>query len=371
MIVNGRHYRTVWMESAGQHGAVVRMINQPLIPHRFEIVDLPDHQATARAIKTMVVRGAGAIGATAGFGMAQVTLEAPSADWRGYLERGAATLQATRPTAQNLFYAVRRVLKVALAAETSAEAQEAAVGEAQAIADEDAAWCEAIGRRGAGLISNLAGKREAAEASDSLAHGVRVLTHCNAGWLAFVDWGSALAPVYAAHRAGIDVFVWVDETRPRSQGARLTAWELRGEQVPHAIIADNAAGHLMQRGEVDMVIVGADRIAANGDVANKIGTYEKALCAQAHGVPFYVAAPTSTIDMECASGDLIPIEERDEKEVLYAYGRTDDGEFTRVRLAPEEARAHNPAFDVTPHSLIAAFITQKGVVAPDRLEELF
>jgi methylthioribose-1-phosphate isomerase len=370
MIVNGRHYRTVWIEGSSGQGAVVKMINQPLIPHRFEIVDLPDHEATARAIKTMVVRGAGAIGATAGFGMAQVALEARGEDWRGYLERGAARLQATRPTAQNLFYAVRRVLKNAMASETLAEAQEAAVAEAQAIADEDAAWCEAIGRRGAGLVSELADTRDAGGASDSPARGVRILTHCNAGWLAFVDWGSALAPVYAAHRSGTELFVWVDETRPRSQGARLTAWELRGEGVPHAIIADNAAGHLMRLGEVDMVIVGADRIAANGDVANKIGTYEKALCAQAHGIPFYVAAPTSTIDMDCASGDLIPIEERDEDEVLYAYGRSDDGELARVRLAHEDARAYNPAFDVTPHSLVTGFITQQGVIAPDRLGEL-
>ncbi|MCD6302087.1 MAG: S-methyl-5-thioribose-1-phosphate isomerase [Anaerolineae bacterium] len=370
MIVNGHHYRTVWMEGTAGGGAVVKMINQPLIPHRFEIVDLLDHRATARAIKDMVVRGAGAIGAAAGFGMAQVALEAPADGWRAYLERGAETLRATRPTAQNLFYAVSRVLKAAMAASTLDEAREVAVGEAQAIADEDAAWCEAIGWRGVGLISRLAGEQDAADLLDPAASGVHILTHCNAGWLAFVDWGSALAPVYAAHRAGIEVFVWVDETRPRSQGARLTAWELQGEGVPHAIIADNAAGHLMQRGEVDMVIVGADRIAANGDVANKIGTYEKALCAQAHGVPFYVAAPTSTIDMDCASGDLIPIEERGEEEVLYAYGRDDRGELTRVRLAHEGARAHNPAFDVTPHSLVAAFITQRGVVAPDRLGEL-
>ncbi len=351
MRVEGRQYRTVWLE-----GAVVRMINQHLIPHRFEVVDLIDHRETARAIRDMVVRGAGAIGATAGYGMAQVALEAPAdGNWRTYLEKGAQTLQATRPTAQNLFYAVRRVLAAAQAGSTLAEARQAALREAQAIADEDAAWCKAIGQHGAALIPD----------------GARVLTHCNAGWLAFVDWGSALAPVYAAHRAGKRVFVYADETRPRSQGATLTAWELQGEGVPYAIIADNAAGHLMQRGEVDLVIVGSDRIAANGDVANKIGTYEKALCARAHGIPFYVAAPTSTIDMECPSGDRIPIEERDQDEVLYAHGRDDEGRLTRVRLAPAGAQARNPAFDVTPRDLVSGIITQKGLIAPDRLAELF
>ena len=351
MKVEGRQYRTVWIE-----GTVVKMINQHLIPHRFEVVDLIDHRETARAIRDMVVRGAGAIGATAGYGMAQVALEAPAdGNWRTYLEQGAQTLRATRPTAQNLFYAVRRVSGAAQASSTLAEARQAALREAQAIADEDAAWCKAIGQHGAALIPD----------------GARVLTHCNAGWLAFVDWGSALAPVYAAHRAGKRVFVYADETRPRSQGATLTAWELQGEGVPYAIIADNAAGHLMQRGEVDLVIVGSDRIAANGDVANKIGTYEKALCARAHGIPFYVAAPTSTIDMECPSGDRIPIEERDQDEVLYAHGRDDEGRLTRVRLAPAGAQARNPAFDVTPRDLVSGIITQRGLIAPDRLAELF
>ena len=351
MKVEGKQYRTVWLE-----GPAVRMINQHLIPHRFEIADLPDHLHTARAIRDMVVRGAGAIGATAGYGMAQVALEAPvGGDWRGFLERGAQTLEATRPTAQNLFYAVRRVLAAAQASGSLAEARQAAVREAQAIADEDASWCQAIGKHGAELIAD----------------GARVLTHCNAGWLAFVDWGSALAPIYVAHRAGKRVFVYADETRPRSQGATLTAWELQGEGVPYAIIADNAAGHLMQRGQIDLVIVGSDRIAANGDVANKIGTYEKALCAQAHGIPFYVAAPTSTIDMACPSGDHIPIEERAQDEVLYSSGRDDQGRLTRVRLAPDGAHARNPAFDVTPHALVEGIITQKGLIAPDRLAELF
>ncbi|MHB1319217.1 MAG: S-methyl-5-thioribose-1-phosphate isomerase, partial [Anaerolineae bacterium] len=306
MRVNGQHYRTVTML-----GATVRMINQLLIPYRFELIDLPTHRDTAEAIRTMVVRGAGAIGAAGGYGMAQVALEAPDGPaFMDYVERGAATLRATRPTAQDLFYAIDSVLQaIAGAGSSVAASRQAAVERAQALADENAAAGEAIGRIGAALIPD----------------GARILTHCNAGWLAFVDWGSALAPVYMAAREGKQVFVYADETRPRSQGARLTAWELEGEGVPHAVIADNAAGHLMQRGLVDLVIVGTDRVAANGDVANKIGTYEKALCAADNGVPFYVAAPWSTLDAACPTGAAIPIEERDPDEVLILTGMDPDG----------------------------------------------
>jgi len=347
MNVNGTPYRTVWMENG-----VVRMINQPLIPHRFEIIDLADHHQTARSISTMIVRGAGAIGATAGYGMAQVALEAPDgAGYMDYVERGAETLRQTRPTAQDLFYAINRVLGAIKAAGSVAQARAVAVNLAEEMADVNAAAAEAIGKHGADLVPD----------------GARVLTHCNAGWLAFVDWGSALAPVYAAARQGKKVFVFADETRPRSQGARLTAWELAGEGIPHAVIADNAAGYLMQHGEVDLVIVGSDRIAANGDVANKIGTYEKALCAADNDVPFYVAAPTSTIDPDCPSGDDIPIEERDQNEVLYAYGLTDEGAFGRVRLAHETCQARNPAFDVTPRHLVKAIITEHGVHKPGEI----
>lgn len=343
MKVDGTPYRTVWMD-----GSVVRMINQHLIPHRFEIMDLGDYHQTAKAITVMNVRGAGAIGATAGFAMAQAALAAGDSSFHADMAQAAKVVQATRPTAQNLFYAVRRVLK-AIEAQGSdiAKARQAAVAEAQDIADDDAACCEAIGQHGAPLVPENA----------------RVSTHCNAGWLAFVDWGSALSPVYVAHRQGKKPFVFVDETRPRSQGARLTAWELAKEGVPHAVICDNATGHYLRTGQIDMVIVGSDRIAANGDVANKIGTYTSALAAKAAGVPFYVAAPTTTIDPDCPSGDDIPIEERDQDEVRYTWGWSDEGVFTRVRTVPEESSARNPAFDVTPAELVAGIITEKGVVS--------
>ena len=313
MIVNGKPHRTVWME-----GSTVRIINQPRLPHFFEIMNLADHAATAKAIRDMAMRGAGAIGATGGFGMAQVAIEAPDGpDFMAFVSRGAETLRNTRPTAQNLFYAIDRVMDAIQKAADPRAAREAAVRAAQAIADEDADSCESIGRIGAELLGNK----------------TRMMTHCNAGWLAFVNWGSALAPVYAAKRQGKQVFVFVNETRPRGQGAGLTAWELGKEGVDHAVIADNASGHLMRQGEVDLIIVGADRIAANGDAANKMGTYEKAVVAHELGIPFYVAAPTSTIDPDCPDGNAIPIEERDEEEVLYACGLLDDGRLGRVRMA--------------------------------------
>ncbi len=347
MYVDGKHYRTVRMEDG-----VVRMINQPLIPHRFEIIDLPTHRDTARAITTMIVRGAGAIGAAAGFGMAQVALEAPDDEgFMNYVKQGVETLHATRPTAQDLFFAVRKVLDAIEAADSVAASRHAAVEAAQDLADRNAAAGEAIGRHGAKLISD----------------GARMLTHCNAGWLAFVDWGSALAPIYRAKREGKQVFVYADETRPRCQGARLTAWELAGEGIEHAIIVDNAAGYLMQRKEIDLVIVGADRVTANGDVVNKIGTYEKALCAAANDIPFYVTAPTSTIDAECPNGQQVPIEERDQEEVLYVTGLGEEGKIERVRLAPEGSQARNPAFDVTPARYVKAIITEQGIHAPDAL----
>ena len=346
MNVDGKHYRTVWLE-----GSTVRMINQHLIPHRFEITDLPTYRHTGEAIRTMVVRGAGAIGGTAGYAMAQAALAAPEAGFHEHMAEAAAFVEDTRPTAQNLFYAVRRVMRAVEAigddsAAGIARAREAAVACAVDIADDDAACCEAIGRFGGPLVGQ----------------GARVSTHCNAGWLAFVDWGSAISPIYHAFRAGRDPFVWVDETRPRSQGARLTAWELGQEGVRHAVITDNATGHYMSRGEIDMVIVGSDRIAANGDVANKIGTYSSAVVAHSLGIPFYVAAPTTTIDPDCPSGGDIPIEERDQDEVRCTWGWSDDGVFTRVRTTPAGSQARNPAFDVTPAALVAGIITEKGVV---------
>lgn len=339
-------YRTVWMS-----GSSVFMINQLKIPHVFEIVELKDYNETARAISTMVVRGAGAIGATAGYALAQAALLAPENRFNEYVLEAERAINATRPTAYDLFYATKGVSSAVMSSDGVGDARKNAVLEAQKIADENAKACEMIGVQGEKLIKD----------------GMRILTHCNAGWLAFVDWGSALAPIYAAKRAGKNVFVFADETRPRCQGAALTAWELCHEGVDHAVIADNASGHYMKCGEVDIVIVGADRIAANGDVANKIGTYEKAVLAHENGVPFYVAAPTSTIDMGCRSGEGIPIEERSEDEVLSVTGWS--GELRRmssVRVAPKESHAKNPAFDVTSAKYIAGIITEKGIVKANR-----
>lgn len=349
MNVAGKPYRTVWME-----GNRVRIINQLRLPHFFELMDLPDHQATAEAIHTMAIRGAGAIGGAGGYGMAQVVLEAPEgADFMNFVLQGAETLRKTRPTAQNLFYAIDRVVKRVEKTGSVKQAKKAAVEEAQKIADEDASSCEMIGKIGADLIKD----------------GMRIMTHCNAGWLAFVDWGTALAPVYFAKRQGKKVFVFADETRPRTQGSSLTAWELMNEGVDFAILADNASGIMMKRREIDLVITGSDRIAANGDAANKIGTYEKAVLAQENGIPFYIAAPTSTIDPNCPSGDDIPIEERSQDEVLYAYGLKENGEYGRVRIAPPGAKARNPAFDVTPEKYIHGIITQNGIFPPNRILE--
>ncbi len=343
MLVNDKHYRTVWMKDSS-----VFLINQPLIPHKFEIFECKNHKVTATSISDMIVRGAGAIGATAGFGIAQVALEAPNENFGAYINKGTETIKNTRPTAQNLFTAVNRVLSV-IEKQTSPEtARKAALAEAQAIADEDAAACKKIGEYGETLIKD----------------GYKIQTHCNAGWLAFVDWGSAIAPVYMAKQKGKKVFVYTDVTGPRNQGSRLTSWELLNEGVEHAIVADNACAYLMSRGEVDMMIVGADRIAVNGDTANKIGTFEKALVAKKFNVPFYVAAPLSTFDLNSKSGKDIPIELRSENEVLNAYGWI-DGKFKPVRISPKGAKAINPAFDVTPAEYITGIITEKGILSPN------
>ena len=348
MNVDGTPHRTVWRD-----GRRVMLIDQTKLPHRFEIAPQATHRDTAVAIKTMIVRGAGAIGATAGFAMAQAAMEAPRDQFLAYVEEASTTIQNTRPTAQNLFYAVNRVMKAIRGALPSVDdAVEAACKAAQEIADEDALACKAIGANGAPFMKRL----------DDGPGPVRISTHCNAGWLAFVDWGSALSPVYTAQRKGQDVFVFVDETRPRGQGASLTTWELGQEGVPHRLIVDCATGYFYSSGQVDVVIVGSDRIAANGDVANKIGTYTRAVIAHANGIPFYVAAPTSTIDPNCKSGDQIPIEERGEDEVTHVYGMSDDFEMTRVRVTGESVRARNPAFDVTPAKYIAGIITEVGIV---------
>jgi len=341
MKVEGRDYRTVWME-----GDTVCLIEQNLLPFEFKIFRAANYRDSCMAISSMIVRGAGAIGATAGYAMAQAFLE--NGNDRGYVETARQQIENTRPTAQNLFYAVERVYN---AGRLSIEQ---AVNEAHQIAGEDAESCKKIGVLGNDLIEN----------------GSNIETHCNAGWLAFVDYGSALSPVYAAHHSGKHVFVYADETRPRGQGARLTAWELKNENVPHAIIADNAGAHLMSQGKVDMMIVGSDRIAANGDVANKIGTLEKAIAARHYDIPFYVAAPVSTIDFDCASGADIPIEQRHQDEVLYQSGPNAEGKLETVRVCSPGSDALNPAFDVTPAGLVTAIITDQGIFKPEQLAAL-
>lgn len=353
MLVDGQPYRTVWLDP--DDPAVVRIIDQRKIPFVFETVALKTVDDAAMAIREMYVRGAGCIGATAGWGMYLAARQAMKAsDFDQALEAFAQQLVATRPTAVNLSWAVERQ-KLAIAAAESLEAKlDCALTTAQEIADEDAAWCAAIGQHGLQLIKEIAAGRGG--------EPVRVLTHCNAGWLAFVDHGSATAPIYAAHDAGIPVHVWVDETRPRNQGARLTAWELGQHGVPHSVIADNVGGHLMQQRMVDLVITGTDRTTWTGDVANKIGTYLKALAAKDNGVPFYVALPSSTIDWETQDGVAeIPIEERSADEVVFMEGKNSDGAVEEVRVVADGSPAVNYAFDVTPSRLVTGLITERGI----------
>jgi methylthioribose-1-phosphate isomerase len=333
----------------------VRLIEQRLLPHRFKVVATRDYLETAAAIRDMVVRGAGAIGATAAYGFAQGLRAFRGRDLKRF-EAHANTvfkvLAEARPTAVDPVNAMVGVRSVAGAGKDVKERQELALAAAEAFADEDARHCREIGEQGGHLI------RE----------GMKVLTHCNAGWLAFVDYGSATAPLYAAQAAGRKFHVFCDETRPRSQGAALTAWELAQQGVSHQVIADNAAGHLMQRGEIDLVIVGADRVLGrSGDVANKIGTYTKAVLARRHRLPFYVAIPLSTLDWEMKSGGDIPIEERPDGEVLGAWGVAANGRRLYVRVANPTSTARNPGFDVTPAELITGIITPVGIFRPSQL----
>lgn len=354
MNIDGRAYRTIWIDPASDE---LRIIDQTQLPHRFAILALASVSDVCRAIRDMHVRGAGLIGATAAYGMWIAARSAPAdpAAFAARLGEDAAALLATRPTASNLAWALRRQLAV-LQGLHGAEAIAAARREAEAIADEDAEFCRRIGLHGRELIAALAAKKRG--------QTVHVLTHCNAGWLAFVDYGSALAPVYAAHDAGIDIHVWVDETRPRNQGASLTAWELGRHGVPHDVIVDNAGGHLMQHGMVDMAITGADRVTRCGDAANKIGTYLKALAARDNNVPFYIALPSSTFDFALCDGVRdIPIEERDPAEVRCLTGETADGRLETVRLCPASSPARNWSFDVTPARLITGLITERGLCA--------
>ena len=352
MKVNGQPTRTIRPLPDGR----VEIIDQTLLPHRLQWRSLSTLADACEAIAVMRVRGAPLIGATAAYGMA-LAMHADASE--AGLAHASAALVATRPTAVNLRWAVERVQSV-LFPLPAAQRAEAAWAEAARICDEDVARNAAIGQHGLALLQKLARPGQP----------LRVMTHCNAGWLATVDWGTALAPVYAAQAAGLPLFVWASETRPRNQGASLTAWELREQGVDHAVIADNAAGLLMQRGEVDVVIVGADRVASNGDVANKIGTYLKALAAHDNGLPFYVAVPSPTIDWRIPDGAHIPIEERDAVEVTHIPGALDDVLHT-VRLTPEGCAAANPAFDITPARWVSGIITERGVVAPDRLADLY
>lgn len=354
MNVNGRHYRTIWLKEEDQK--TVQIIDQRYLPHKFIIEDLTTVDEVARAIKEMHVRGAGLIGAAAGYGMYILALNAPQDSdkaFMGTLFEDSAKLKATRPTAVNLEWAVNRQLEAISSIKGIQRKIESAYQLAREIADEDAEYCRRIGEHGLGIIEEIS--------HDKKGGVVNILTHCNPGWLAFVDYGSAAAPIYLAHDRGIKVHVWVDETRPRNQGARLMAWELGQHGVPYTVVVDNAGGHLMQHGMVDLVVTGADRASYTGDVANKIGTYLKALAAQDNGIPFYVALPSSTFDWYLRDGIReIPIEQRDENEVKYISGLCDN-EITKVLLTPENSPAENYAFDVTPARLITAFITERGI----------
>jgi len=352
MNINGKHYRTIWL---AEDGWSVEIIDQTKLPHEFRIAPLKSVEEVAQAIFTMQVRGAPLIGATAAYGVA-IALRQDASDEA--LDAAIDLLAKQRPTAINLRWALDemrhavqnlpRDMRVAAAYNRAAE-----------IADEDVETCRMIGVNGVKLIREIAARKNPGER-------VNVLTHCNAGWLACVDWGTATSPIYQAHDAGIALHVWVDETRPRNQGAALTAYELGSHGVPHTIVVDNAGGHLMQQGYVDLCIVGTDRVTAAGDVANKIGTYLKALAAKDNGVPFYVALPFSTIDWTIEDGRTIPIEERSADEVLKIPGRLADGTVVTVEIAAPGSPAGNPAFDVTPARLVTGFITERGIAPASR-----
>ncbi len=357
MKIAGRAWRTIW--PAGE--AAVEVIDQTRLPFALSTIRLESAEDAARAIREMIVRGAPLIGATAAYGIALAMRHDPSDE---NLDRAYALLLATRPTAVNLRWALDR-MRAVLRNRPRGERPGLASAEAAAICDEDVETCRRIGEHGFAVLREAAARKTGGP--------LNVLTHCNAGWLACVDWGTALAPIYMAHDAGIPLHVWVDETRPRNQGASLTAFELGAHGVPHTIIADNAGGHYMQSGTVDLCIVGTDRVAANGDVANKIGTYLKALAARDNNVPFYVALPGSTIDWTIAGGREIPIEERASDELLKMTGRTPGGDIVTVEIAAPGSPGANPGFDVTPAHLVTGLITERGICAASRagLGQLF
>ncbi len=355
MNIEGKHYRTIWVKEGDEKA--VQVIDQRWLPHKFVVEDLKTVSEAAKAIKEMHVCGAGLVGAAAGYGMYLAALEAPEEGFDAAMRASGEKLKATRPTAVNLSRAVERQLKAMAAGKSRGEKVKIAFEEAEKIADEDSEFCRRLGEHGLKIIEEIAEKKGG--------ETVNIMTHCNAGWLAFVDYGSATAPIYAAFGKGIKVHVWVSETRPWNQGARLTAWELGQHGVPHTVIADNAAGHLMQHSLVDLVIVGADRVTRAGDAANKVGTYLKALAAKDNKIPFYVALPSSTFDWSMADGvKEIPIEQRGQEEVKYIQGLC-NGEIKRVLLTPERSKAANYAFDVTPARLVTGLITERGICRAD------
>jgi methylthioribose-1-phosphate isomerase len=353
MKVDGRHFRSIWLEPDGWS---VGAIDQRRLPHEFVVARIDNAEAAASAIRTMLVRGAPLIGATAAYGVA-LAMRSDGSD--AGLDQACSLLMATRPTAINLKWALdemRRTLRPL----PPSERAEAAYARAAEIAEQDVAINQGIGQHGLALI-------EAIQATKRPGEPVNILTHCNAGWLATVDWGTATAPIYLAHDRGLAVHVWVDETRPRNQGASLTAWELGHHGVAHTVIPDNTGGHLMQHGRVDLVIVGTDRVAANGDVCNNIGTYLKALAAHDNGVPFYVALPSPTIDFAIDDGlRQIPIEQRDPDEVATMTGLTAGGRVETIRVVPDGSPVANYGFDVTPARLVTGLITERGLLKPER-----
>ena len=357
MHVNGKAFRTIWFDEKDQ---AVKIIDQTKLPHKFEVKNLKTVKDAINAIKTMEVRGAPLIGATAAYGIVLAIMEKSDPE---FIKISCKNLIKSRPTAINLKWAVNRMLKK-LSGVNNNEVLKIALEEAKLICEEDIKFCKNIGLNGLKIIEEIYNKKK---------DTVNILTHCNAGWLATIDWGTATSPIYHAHKKGIKVHVWVDETRPRNQGASLTSYELNEEGVPNTIIADNTGGILMQRGKVDMCIVGTDRTIATGDVANKIGTYLKALAAKDNNVPFYVALPSSTIDWETTDLKNIPIEERNLEELSHVEGLDENNELKRIRIYPQKSKAMNLAFDVTPAKYVTGLITEKGVceASTDGLKKLF
>lgn len=356
MKINGTHYRTIWPDNNDPQ--TIEVIDQRLLPFRFVTQTLSSADDACRAIRDMVVRGAGLIGATAGYGMYLASLSAGKDRLQEDMNQAAQRLKSARPTARNLAWAVDRITDSTKACSSPEDLKEKAFAEACRIADEDAEFCRLIGRHGVELIREIWERKGRKR--------VNILTHCNAGWLAFVDFGSATAPIYAARDAGIDVHVWVDETRPWNQGSRLTSWELGQEGIANTLITDNAGGLLMTRGEVDLVIVGSDRTTHTGDVANKIGTYLKALAAKDNNIPFYVALPSSTFDWNLDKGSDIPIELRSGEEITTITGPTKNDILETISLAADTTQALNYGFDITPARLVTAIITERGVVKAEK-----